>query len=1077
MRIRGGRHIVILVSAAIICLVALYETKASAAAPKRLNLNEFHTTFEQAFKQGEGSTLKALAIQHRDLLRPLVDLLLADFLRKSLQADVKEAEKALALATAVARKARELSHDSFPMRQVKQYQHWSQNEILLKSRADSYFGNANSAFDDGRYGDVLAPGQSALELYSSLGDEAGEGDTLHFLGQAERRLANYPAALAWHERAFALAGRSNDRLRQGRALIDLGDVYERKKDQARAIELYNKALLLLKVPEEWQEAARALRQLGDIYVATGNFESAYGAYNQALSYAEQMGDAERMAEFNDYLGYCYRRLGDFEKASEHHRRALENAAGITVDDLRSRARSRSLNHLGITTAKLAEVALVEKERIVAIDLYQQALHYEEEALELSTSTQDRWRQGYVLRALSLIHRDLGRILTGNEALEEFHKSLVRADQALALALLMKEKEWEGLALHDRALALNLLGRESEGLATFQQAINLWERIGDLQSLGYAHRLVARQFYEAKGRLSEALASYDRALSNFQKIGDTESEACTMTDKARIYGAQGLKDEATKLYEEGLAKLESVRANAGFLEFKKAFMEKVYDRYEEAALFMLENGLDDRAFKYIESMKARMFLDQLAEGRVELDKGIDPDLKTKRDQLENSLGTVGSRIADEYRKPLPDKHALAVLKGEQERLTMELDRIRKQIRMKNPLYASVQYPEPITVSELQTRILRSDEVLFEYFVSTKGVFCFVVTQDKYKVVKLATDEEGLARRVEALLENLDAGFRRREGFNRAAANELYEILLKPFEWAMRGKTLIIVPDGILTRLPFETLVIMKDGEKFYLLEMHAVKYVQSATVLGTLRARHDISRPTDRFIGFGDPVYDYKNFKAGKPEQEGQSKGGGEASGLLTRMRYAEIGGRLSRLKASGDEIKAIKRIFKERHKEEKTLLRIEAREGYAKSTEMERYGYIHFSMHGILAPRFQAIAFSQIPNDKEDGMFTLGEIMNVKYNARLVVISACQTGLGSIDRGEGVTGLTRAVMYAGSHAAVVSLWSVDDAGTEELMVRFYDNMIRKEVPKAEALRAAKLEILKTNYRHPFFWSVFVMYGE
>ncbi len=103
--------------------------------------------------------------------------------------------------------------------------------------------------------------------------------------------------------------------------------------------------------------------------------------------------------------------------------------------------------------------------------------------------------------------------------------------------------------------------------------------------------------------------------------------------------------------------------------------------------------------------------------------------------------------------------------------------------------------------------------------------------------------------------------------------------------------------------------------------------------------------------------------------------------------------------------------------------------------------------------------------------------MNLRYNARVVVLSACETGLGWVERGEGITGLTRAVMYAGSPSAVVSLWSVDDEGTRDLMVRFYENMIRKGVGAAESLRLAKKEMLKTKYRHPFFWSAFVMYGE
>jgi CHAT domain-containing protein len=157
-----------------------------------------------------------------------------------------------------------------------------------------------------------------------------------------------------------------------------------------------------------------------------------------------------------------------------------------------------------------------------------------------------------------------------------------------------------------------------------------------------------------------------------------------------------------------------------------------------------------------------------------------------------------------------------------------------------------------------------------------------------------------------------------------------------------------------------------------------------------------------------------------------------------------------------------------------------------------------------LNDKFQAIVLSQIPEDHEDGYLTLGKIMNSRYNAHLVVLSACDTGLGRIERGEGVTGLTRAVMYAGTPAAIVSLWSVSDEGTKELMTSFYKNLIKKRMSKDEALRQAKIEMIgrKDNdskmekasdetlrsvkitgrsksltYSHPFFWSAFVMYGE
>ena len=158
--------------------------------------------------------------------------------------------------------------------------------------------------------------------------------------------------------------------------------------------------------------------------------------------------------------------------------------------------------------------------------------------------------------------------------------------------------------------------------------------------------------------------------------------------------------------------------------------------------------------------------------------------------------------------------------------------------------------------------------------------------------------------------------------------------------------------------------------------------------------------------------------------------------------------------------------------------RLDAREEVAKSKEMEGYGYIHFSAHGFLDAKFQAIALSQIPGGSEDGFLTQKEIMNSRYHAHLVVLSACQTWLGRMERGEEVTGLTRAVMYAGSPAVVVSLWNVSDIGTKNLMEKFYSNLLAKWMSKEEALRTGKLEMLKdSRCRHPFFWSALVMYGE
>ncbi|HAJ26847.1 MAG TPA: hypothetical protein DCG53_06310, partial [Syntrophus sp. (in: bacteria)] len=487
----------------------------------------------------------------------------------------------------------------------------------------------------------------------------------------------------------------------------------------------------------------------------------------------------------------------------------------------------------------------------------------------------------------------------------------------------------------------------------------------------------------------------------------------------------------------------------------------------------ENKFPDKAFRYAESMKARVFLDQLAEGLVNLEEGIKPELKTKRDGIENHLARLQKKIQEEAAKSKPDKERIASLKEERSGAEAELEAVKRNIRYENPRYASVKYPEPVTIEELQRRILNQDEVILEYFIAETGVYCFVVTPDKSEIIRLTDQVEADVNEwVEFLKTHQPLS-----AVKRTLAERLYAILIKPVEGYLQGKTVVIVPDGVLARLPFESLLVPAEEGMTFLVEKHRLKYVQSASILALIRTKYDREGLSDRFIGFGDPVYDYESFKAGSPEK-GSDVEGGTKLAQLSRSGYLRSGGKLDRLMGSGKEVQEIVKLFGDKGQIGKPLLRIEATETYAKDKGMEDYGYIHFSTHGILDDKFQAIALSQIPGDAEDGFLTLGEIMNSRYHARLVVLSACQTGLGKMERGEGVVGLTRAVMYAGTPATVVSLWSVSDEGTKELMVRFYENILKKKMTKDEALREAKRSMRASeDYRHPYYWSAFVMYGE
>ena len=308
-------------------------------------------------------------------------------------------------------------------------------------------------------------------------------------------------------------------------------------------------------------------------------------------------------------------------------------------------------------------------------------------------------------------------------------------------------------------------------------------------------------------------------------------------------------------------------------------------------------------------------------------------------------------------------------------------------------------------------------------------------------------------------------------------ELYGHLLGSMGQSAQGKRLIVVPDGCLARLPFEMLV-QKLAPFTFALQAHDIRYIQSATVLVSQRKNRSVKR-AGGFVGFGDPVYDYGKFLAHEPEP-GSTGEVGEGRSIV-RSGYLRGGGVLTRLPGSGREVTDISGKFSSAGMTSRPLLRDKARVEAARGSELSDYGYIHFSTHGILKSHFQALALTQDPSSKEDGFLTFGHIMDSRYSAaRLVVLSACETGLGVEERGEGVTGLTRAVMYAGSPAVVVSLWKVDDEQTGKLMSALYGGLLQQGLSPPAALRQAKSAMVADGNEltaSPFSWAAFVMYGE
>lgn len=529
------------------------------------------------------------------------------------------------------------------------------------------------------------------------------------------------------------------------------------------------------------------------------------------------------------------------------------------------------------------------------------------------------------------------------------------------------------------------------------------------------------------------------------------------------------------------------------EKKTAVTNVLYKFFEQIVLFNLDNKNTNKAFRNAEALRARNFRTRLGNRQRKLNLTIKPGLKQKNDGFVDELSRLQREIYEARRKK--DKNKLVKLTETYRTLWNRYEHFLVENRLK-PGHDNTESPAITGLSNLKT-----DELVLSFFIISDKIYVFVISKDYIRAVKLEVPENVINTIITRYFRSIRA--RNDMGLIKYG-KEIYIKLFKPLEPAIRGrKNLIIVPDGELAKIPFESLVTGESdsGEPEYLLERYRLKYIQGISVLSIIRNRKgsygfsknayeqfvenyrsdrefrqkvmsgEISMTeytqnkksnTNRFIGFGDPVYDYENFKNGLPEKGADDRNG-------------EVPGRLQ---GSGEEITAIARLFENQKEPPRIYLRENATEENARTSNMQDFDYIHFSCHGVLDGDFQALVLARIPGAKEDSYITPIEMNNYRYNARLVVLSACQTGKGKIERGEGVTGLTRAVMQAGTGAVVASLWNVSDIGTKELMVRFYRNMLEKSMSKTEALRQAKLEMLRGGtYSSPYYWSPFVMYGE
>jgi CHAT domain-containing protein len=646
----------------------------------------------------------------------------------------------------------------------------------------------------------------------------------------------------------------------------------------------------------------------------------------------------------------------------------------------------------------------------------------------------------------------------------------------------------------------MLEAKRKGIEKYQEALELYRRAGDRSGEAETLSNIGEVYYSL-GESQKALEKYNEALPLRRAVGDRNGEAITLLGLARVEQKRGDLTQARQTVEQAISLIESIRTNSDSQELRASYFAKrqeFFETYIDVLMQMHKQNpaaaFDTVALAVSERARARSLLELLKEARADIRQGVDGSLLERERSLQQRLNArAASQVSLLNRKHTPEQADAAA--KEIAAIIAEYEEVQGQIRSRSPRYAALTQPQPLGLAEIQQQALDEDTLLLEYALGEKRSYLWLVSQrsiDSYELPPRA-ELEAAARRVYELLTARPNRWTPPDQQFIAQARALSRMLLGPVAPRLGGKRLVVVAPGALSYLPFAALPAPEDekrpaGDYEPLLAKHEVVSIPSASVLSIIRRETAGRQRAAKSVAvLADPVFeasDPRLASAKNGTSSGETTAEAEFSELkraIRTMNFSDARAGFTRLAFSRQEAESIITLTPKGTGLKATDFN--ASRDMAMSPQMSQYRIMHFATHGLLnseRPELSGLVFSLIDRKgkSQDGFLRLHEIYNLQLNADLVVLSACETGLGKEIKGEGLIGLTRGFMYSGAPRVVASLWNVDDLATAELMKLFYQRMLKDGLPAGAALRSAQLEMfIQKRWASPYFWAGFVLHGE
>ncbi|MBV6624736.1 MAG: CHAT domain-containing protein [Rivularia sp. (in: Bacteria)] len=898
------------------------------------------------------------------------------------------------------------------------------------------------------------------------------------------------------EKALSLWQKVEDKKWQSSIMLGIGRIYDDLGDKQQSRKLYEQALQINRLTGDKSERATILNNLGKVHNDLGNRKEALKSYNQVLQILPLNGSIEDEAQKATTLsniGFVYKDLGDFQQALKFYNQALP-LMQIVKD---KSGEAKTLNNIGG-----AHHSLEDK---------QKALEFYNQALSLSQEVKDKNAEAATLNNIGFVYKDLG----------DFQKALEKLNQALRLRKEIGDKSGEAITRNNLGTVYFLLGDNKQALEFYKQALPLNRLVEDKNGEAKTLHNIAKT-HRDNGNLQQALTNSKAAVDIIEnlrtKVDSNElrtSYFATVQDIYKLYIdilMQLHKQNPSKAYDaQALHASEKSRAR-GLLELlteanadirkgvnpelvaQEKRLQQLINSKEKLRLKTLSNK--NKSDDLISKAAAQRFKNQVQNHINELNQ-LKAKIKTtspKYAQLKYpqplNLGKIQQQLDKDtvlLQYSLGEKRSYLWKVTPDSLDSYELPKSEQIETAAKKLRNLLQDPSTLSrsIEETNKAATELSKLILAPVANKLGKKRLVIVGDdalQYIPFAALADLNLQPARDSKSLANSESPLKRTKNLLVSKENTSKLLLssvrfngLQLLDWGLQPQAGKMLAKSSKSKSP-------QDNSNYQpLLINHEIVHLPSASTIDILR-KETAQRPTasKTLAVLADPVFckDYQPA-TGKPCNDTNIDIDIEAPQSSSRSIDFE---KIDSLPHTRKEAKEILKLVSPANSLK--AFDFNANYNWATQKQLSNYRYLHFATHGFVDtenPELSGIVlslFDKQGNSQKEGFLRLHELFNLDFPAELVVLSACQTGLGKEVKGEGLVGLTRGLMYAGAERVVLSLWNVKDDSTSLLMRQFYQEMLQQGKSPSSALREAQIKMWQTQkWRNPYYWAAFTIQGE